>query len=309
MPNHSHLNDVLEGNQVQMADKGHMRDITLEELLEAGAHFGHQVTRFNPKARDFVFEAKDNIHIINLDKTKEGLLEAGEFVKELAKRGGTLLIVGTKRQAKDIVTKEINRVKELFKDKTSTINLVPFYITSKWVGGVLTNFEQIQNNIKKLKDLETSLASEEEKAKYTKKEVGLWEKERQRLNSLYEGIREMQKEPDALFIIDSHLEELAVSEANSMNVATVAITDTNSDPTVIDYAIPANDDAVGSIELITSYIIDAWIEGANERLKAPKKEVQEKVQTEAKEEKKTEPKKKEVKKDGKSKLGKSKKTA
>jgi len=244
-----------------------MREITLEELLEAGAHFGHQVTRFNPKARDFVFEAKDNIHIINLDKTKEGLLEAGEYVKGLAKQGGTLLIVGTKRQAKDVVLTEINRVKELFKERSEVPNIVPFYITSKWIGGVLTNFSQFQKNIKKLKDLETSLQSEEEKAKYTKKEIGLWEKERQRLIALYEGIRNMQEEPDALFIIDSHLEELAVREANSLNITSVAITDTNSDPTVIDYAIPANDDAVGSIELITSYIIDAWIEGQNERLK------------------------------------------
>src|SRR5688572_19777963 len=141
-----------------------MRDITLEELLEAGAHFGHQVTRFNPKARDFVFEAKDNIHIIDLDKTREGLLEAGEFVKELAKRGGTLLIVGTKRQAKGIVTKEVSRVKELFKDNTTVPNLVPFYVTSKWIGGVLTNFSQFQSNVKKLKDLETNLASEEAKS-------------------------------------------------------------------------------------------------------------------------------------------------
>lgn len=281
-----------------------MRNITLEELLEAGAHFGHQVTRFNPKARDFVFEAKDNIHIINLDKTREGLLEAGEYIKEIAKQGGTLLIVGTKRQAKDTVIKEISRVKELFKDKKEAPNLVPFYVTYKWIGGIITNFTQFQKNIKKLKDLETNLQSEEEKAKYTKKEIGLWEKERQRLSSLYEGIRDMQKEPDALFIIDSHLENLSVREANAMNIATVAITDTNSDPTVVTYAIPANDDAVGSIELITSYIIDAWIEGQNERLKAPKKEAGEKIQGEPKKEAKA---KKVVKKDVKSKSKRSKK--
>lgn len=292
-----------------------MRNITLEELLEAGAHFGHQVTRFNPKARDFVFEAKDNIHIINLDKTREGLIEAGDYVKSLAKSGGTLLIVGTKRQAKDIVLKEIGRVKELFKDKENTPNLVPFYVTSKWIGGIITNFSQFQKNIKKLKDLEVNLQSDQEKAKYTKKEIGQWEKERQRLSSLYEGIRDMQKEPDALFIIDSHLENLAVREANAMNIASVAITDTNSDPTVIDYAIPANDDAVGSIELITSYIVDAWVEGQQERLKAPKKpagEAQTEGKTEVKEvkevkeKKKAEPKK-EVKKDGKSKSTRSKK--
>lgn len=238
-----------------------MREITLEELLEAGCHFGHQVTRFNPKARDFVFEARDNIHIIDLAKTKEGLLEAANFVKDLAKQGKTLLIVGTKRQAKDIILHEIERVKEAR----------PFYVTSKWIGGTLTNFPQIQNNLKKLIDLEEKLKSEEEKSKFTKKEVGLWDKERQRLESLYGGIREMKDAPSALFIVDSHLEELSVKEANVMNIQTVAITDTNSDPTLIDYPIPANDDAVGSIQLIVSYIIDAWIEGAQERAKGEDK--------------------------------------
>lgn len=237
---------------IWVEDQEHiMREITLEELLEAGCHFGHQVTRSNPKARDFVFEARDNIHIIDLVKTKLGLEEAGAFVRDLASKNGTLLIVGTKRQAQEIVKKEIERV----------VDKNVFYVTDRWIGGVLTNFSEVSKNLKKLQDLSQKLQSDEEKTKYTKKEVGLWEKEKQRLTSLYGGIAGMQKPPDAMFIIDSHFEDLAVKEAANMGITTVAIVDTNADPLIIDYPIPANDDAVGSIQLITSYIMDAWVEG------------------------------------------------
>jgi small subunit ribosomal protein S2 len=238
-----------------------MREITLEELLEAGCHFGHQVTRSNPKARDFVFEARDNIHIIDLAKTKQGLEEAGAFVKELAQRGGTLLVVATKRQAQGIVQEEIKRVKDLFNTDGKTQNDGLFYITNRWIGGVLTNLSEVSKNYKKLSDLKEKIASPEERANFTKREVGQWEKEKQRLEALYGGVSQLAEKPDALFIIDSHLEDMAVREAKSMKVATVAIVDTNADPHVIDYPIPANDDAVGSIQLITSYIMDAWIEG------------------------------------------------
>ncbi len=238
-----------------------MREITLEELLEAGCHFGHQVTRSNPKARDFVFEARDNIHIIDLAKTKQGLEEAGVFVKELAERGGTLLIVATKRQAQGIIQEEIKRVKDLFNIEGKAQNDGLFYVTNRWIGGVLTNLSEVSKNYKKLSDLKERIASAEERAKYTKREVGLWEKEKQRLEALYGGVAELKEKPDALFIIDSHLEDMAVREAANMKVATVAIVDTNADPHVIDYPIPANDDAVGSIKLIANYIMDAWIEG------------------------------------------------
>lgn len=262
-----------------------MKEITLEELLVAGCHFGHQQIRFNPKARDFVFEARDNIHIIDLAKTKEGLEEAGAFVKDLASRGGTLLIVGTKRQAQPILLKEIERVKNLYKDRPQAQRDNLFYITSKWIGGILTNFSEISKNLKKLKDLKDKLQNEEEKAQFTKKEIGLWDKERQRLEMLYGGISDIQKAPDALFIIDSHLEDLAVREANNMHVTSVAIVDTNADPTVIDYVIPANDDAVGSIELITSYIINSWIEGLEARDKTQAKAKADLEKEEAKEKK------------------------
>jgi small subunit ribosomal protein S2 len=273
-----------------------MKQITLEELLEAGCHFGHQVTRSNPKARDFVFEARDNIQIIDLAKTKQGLEEAIDFVTKLGERGGNLLVVGTKRQARQIIDEEIARAKELLKDdKIDSISKL-FYITQRWIGGILTNFPEVSKNFKKLTDLEEKLVSPEEKAKYTKKEVGQWDKERQRLDSFYQGIVNMRQKPDALFIVDSHLENLAVREALAVGVPTVAIVDTNADPFLIDYPIPANDDAVGSIKLIVSYIIDAWVEGIKNQ-KPPKTE----------EPKKEAPKKAIVKKEVKPKAAKEKK--
>ena len=241
-----------------------MREITLEELLEAGCHFGHQVTRSNPKARDFIFEARDNIHIIDLAKTKEGLEEAAAFVKDLAAKNGVMVIVGTKRQAQSIVQEEVKRA--------GSENL--FYITNRWVGGLLTNFQEVSKNFKKYADFVTDLQDDEVKARYTKKEVAGWEKEKNKLENLYGGVAKITKKPDALFIIDSHLENLAVREAISTHVPTVALVDTNADPAIINYPIPANDDAVGSIKLIADYIIDAWIQGRKEGIKL--KELQDK---------------------------------
>lgn len=231
-----------------------MKEITLEELLEAGCHFGHQVTRSNPKARDFIFEARDNIHIIDLAKTKEGLDEAAVYVKSLAQKGGKLLVVASKKQASNIALEEIKRAQEAGADGL-------FYVTNKWIGGILTNLPEVSKNFKKLKDYTVRLQDENERSKYTKKELGQWEKDRQKLLSLYGGIADLEENPDALFIVDTHLEDLAVREAQKTGVATVGITDTNSDPTVIDYPVPANDDAAGSLKLIIAYIIDAWIEG------------------------------------------------
>ncbi len=264
-----------------------MKQITLEELLEAGCHFGHQVTRSNPKSRDFVFENRDNIQIIDLTKTKEGLDEAIEFVRRLGERGESLLVVGTKRQAKPIIDEEITRVKELLKDdKFNSVSKL-FYITQRWIGGVLTNFGEVSKNFKKLTDLEEKLRNPEEKAKYTKKEIGQWEKERQRLDSFYQGIVGMQQKPDCLFIVDSHLENLAVREASSVGVPTVAMVDTNADPYLIDHPIPSNDDAVGSIKLIVSAIMDAWVEGVKQQ-KLPKIEAKAEAPKETKSPKGTE---------------------
>lgn len=234
-----------------------MREITLEELLEAGCHFGHQVTRSNPKARDFIYEARDGIHIIDLAKTKEGLEEAAAFIKALSsKEASSLLVVGTKRQSFEILTSEIEKVKKEISGESGL-----FYVTNKWIGGLLTNFSEVSKNFKKLTDLMHKLVTPSEQEGYTKKEVGLWQKEKEKLENLYGGVYTLTKNPDALLIIDSHLEDLAVREASRMNVPTVAIVDTNADPALIDYPIPANDDAVGSLQLIVSYLMDAWAEG------------------------------------------------
>lgn len=265
-----------------------MRTITLEELLEAGCHFGHQVARQNPKTREFVFEARDNIHIINLEKTKEGLEAAGAFIKQIAERPeSSLLILGTKHQAEGVVKEEVARATEAGGENI-------FNVTARWMGGTLTNFSEIAKNYKKLQDLTDLLNNEYEKVKYTKKELSLWEKERQKLIRYYDGIKSMKKTPDVIFIIDTHMEHLAVREAVSVGVPTVGIVDTNADPDLIDYPIPANDDASGSIKLITAYIIDAWLEG---KKKAAKSEVANGEVAKGKiEEKKTEVKKTEVKK-------------
>lgn len=236
-----------------------MKNITLEELLEAGCHFGHQVTRGNPKARDFVFEARDGIHIIDLAKTKEGLEEAGKYINTLAKNpNANLLIVGTKRQTQEVLETELTRV-------LGEIKVEPglYSVRNKWIGGLLTNFSEVSKNFKKLIDLTYKLETKSEQEGFTKKEVGDWAKEKEKLERLYGGVYKLNKVPDALFIIDSHLENLAVDEASKMNIPTVAITDTNSDPALVDYSIPANDDAVGSLQLIISYILDAWKEGRN----------------------------------------------
>lgn len=231
-----------------------MKNVTLEELLEAGCHFGHQVTRQNPRARDYIFEARDNINIIDLEKTKEGLDEAQKFVEKLASEGKTMVIVGTKRQAEPIVKQEIARAK-----KESAGGL--FFVANRWIGGILTNFEEVSKNFKRMKEIDGLFASSQEKGKYTKKELLLFERERNKLDSFYGGISELEKLPDALFVIDTHMEHIAVREARASGVAVVGITDTNADPTLVDYAIPANDDAAGSIELITSAIVDSWIDG------------------------------------------------
>lgn len=266
-----------------------MREVTLEELLEAGCHFGHQVTRSNPRARDFIYEERDNIHIIDLVKTKQYLEEAAVFIKSLAKKtDSSLIVVGTKRQAGGIV----GELMRLAQDQKAGEGL--FHIVNRWVGGLLTNFNEVSKNFEKLKAFSENLQNEEFRAKYTKKEIGLWTKEKEKLENLYAGVASLAKKPDALFIIDSHLENLAVREAMQMGVTTVGIVDTNANPDVVDYPIPANDDAVGSIKLITSYIIDSWIEGRQE-LSKMQAEDKGKAEKESKEKSELESKKEEEK--------------
>ncbi len=238
-----------------------MTEVSLEALLEAGCHFGHQVSRQNSKARDYIFGERDGIHIIDLEKTKEGLEDAAKFIKSVASRNGNLLVVGTKRQADAVLKEEKARLGiDSFSDPERGL----YFVTKRWIGGTLTNFQEVSKNYRKLKDLKKRLKDDDEKAKYTKKEVGDWDKDRQKLESFYGGAADLTAVPDALFIIDTHLEHTAVDEARKMNVAAVGITDTNTDPTMVEYPIPANDDAVGSLKLIISYILDAWVEGRKE---------------------------------------------
>jgi len=280
----------------------YMREITLEELLEAGCHFGHQVTRQNPKARDFIFEARDGIHIIDLTKTKEGLDEAAEFIKNLAsKPDTTLLVVGTKRQAKGVVEEEIERVRK------ETGNSRIFYIRNRWIGGLFTNFTEIEKNFKKLREISEKLENPEETVKYTKKEIDGWRKDMLKLEIFYGGVKDMKGVPSAIYIIDSNLEEIAVKEAGKVGVPTVAIVDTNSNHEVINYPIPANDDATGSIKIITAHIMDAWIEGIkNADMAASKAESKKVVEGDAEKpkEKTSEKPKKEPKKSSTIKKGK-----
>lgn len=238
-----------------------MKNITLEELLEAGCHFGHQVARQNSKAREFIFEARDGIHIIDLEKTKEGLDDAAAFVKNLAQKGGTILVLSTKKQAQEIIKAERQKVTDAD---------VPgmYFVTQRWIGGTLTNFSEVAKNFKRLQELKKRVTDEFEKAKYTKKELGDFDKLRIKLESFYGGIEGLTKIPDALFIVDTHIENVAVQEALRMGVPTVGITDTNADPTLVDYPIPANDDAKKSLELIIGHIVDAWIEGSKTPLKS-----------------------------------------
>ena len=256
-----------------------MKEVTLEELLEAGCHFGHQVNRRNPKADVFIFESRSNIHIINLEKTKEGLVAAGKYLLDLSSKGGYVIFVGTKRQAKEIVREEVERAHSVGSKGI-------FYVTSRWVGGTLTNFSEVSKNFKRLAQLSESIQNPQQE--YTKREIVLFTRERDKLNNLYEGIAEMEKVPDALVIIGTQLETTAVREAIKNNVTTVGIVDTNADPTIIDYPIPANDDAVGSIKLITSYLIDAWIEGGKARNKEEEIKKREEAKSNKKQEAKTE---------------------
>ncbi|HWY79057.1 MAG TPA: 30S ribosomal protein S2 [Candidatus Sulfotelmatobacter sp.] len=249
-----------------------MRTITLEELLEAGCHFGHQVSRQNSKAREYIFEARDGIHIIDLEKTKESLEEAATFVKEIARKNGILLVLGTKRQAVNVLDEEQKRLQAAGIDNV-------YFVTKRWIGGTLTNSAEVAKNYKKLKDITVKLKDATARSKYTKKELSDLDKTRQKLEGFYGGIADMPALPDAVFIIDTHQEHVAAGEAKKAAIPTVGITDTNADPTIINYPIPANDDAVGSIKLLTTYIFDAWIEGNKSKEQAESTKSEEKKES------------------------------
>lgn len=262
-----------------------MKDITLEELLEAGCHFGHQVNRKNPKASEFIYESRANVDIINLEDTQKGLVSAGAYLCDLAASGGSIILVGTKRQAQEIV-----RDTALKARKNGAQNL--YFVSSRWIGGTLTNFSEVSKNFKRLDEL-TEIINKKD-PQYTKRELGQFASERDKLIHFYEGIHTLTDMPSALVIVDIKHEETAVKEADTMGVEIVGVVDTNADPGSVTHAVPSNDDAVGAIRLLTTYLVDAWMEGeekhktqaAKEKADKETKEKNEKI-AKAKEEEKT----------------------
>lgn len=237
-----------------------MRDITLKELLEAGCHFGHQTTRWNPKAASYIFGAREGVHIIDLAKTRAGLIAAAEYFKHLAKTGGSIVVVGTKRQAQEVVKEMVGKVRE---NHTENSNF--YYLLERWPGGLLTNFDTIKKN-----NLDTILRLRDDIAAnrfVTKKEKLLGQRKLDRYLRLYEGLVGLAKVPNAVFLIDVKKDQIAVREALATKVKILAITDTNVNPEPVEIGVPANDDAVGSVKVILDYLAEAWLEGLSEREK------------------------------------------
>jgi small subunit ribosomal protein S2 len=224
-----------------------LANITMKELLEAGVHFGHQTKRWNPKMKEYIFGERNGIYIIDLQKTLKMFKEASKYVTDLTATGKVVLFVGTKRQAQDAIAEEANRCGM-------------FYINQRWLGGLLTNWVTVQKSVKRLQELD-EMATDGRYDLLTKKEVIKLERERKHLQANLAGIKNMRRLPDALFIVDSNNEAIAVAEARKLGIPVVAVVDTNCDPTVVDYVIPGNDDALRAIRLFTSKISDSIVEG------------------------------------------------
>jgi small subunit ribosomal protein S2 len=225
-----------------------MADVSLKELLEAGAHFGHQTRRWNPKMSEYIYGARGGVHIIDLTKTGVLLKEATDFARETASRGGKVLLVGTKRQAAPVVKEEAEAAG------------MP-YVTERWLGGMLTNFRTIRLQVQRLKKLEAGLESGDFASKYNKKEVLDFTNEVASLNRIFGGIKHLDGAPGAVFVVDVPKESIAVAEARKLGLPVIAIADTNANPDLIDYPIPANDDAIKTVRIITRTIAQAAAEG------------------------------------------------
>lgn len=219
----------------------------IRQLLEAGAHFGHNRSRWNPKMKQFIFGERSKIYIIDLEKTVEFLNKAREFLKGVASKGETVLFVGTKKQAQDVIFEAAQRSGMC-------------YVKDRWLGGTLTNFKTIRNSIKRLKDIET-MEKDGTFDAITKKERAILTKEMEKLRKNLQGVVDMKSMPGALFVVDAKKEEIAVKEARKLSIPVVAIIDTNADPSLIDYPIPANDDAMRSIKLIIDLVTESILEG------------------------------------------------
>ncbi|MBR3385960.1 30S ribosomal protein S2 [Candidatus Saccharibacteria bacterium] len=223
-------------------------DVDMKALLEAGAHFGHKTSRWHPKMAPYIHSKRQDAHIINLEKTVEGLEVALPKITELVAAGKKVLFVGTKKQMKDIV-------------KAAAESVEMPYVTVRWVGGTLTNVETVNRQIKKLKDLERRMASGELENRYSKLEVQRFQEEIDLLNERYGGIKEMAEQPAAIIVVDADEDMNAIREANGLNIPVIALTDTNVDPTNIDYIIPCNDDSIKATQLLLDYFVEAIKEG------------------------------------------------
>jgi small subunit ribosomal protein S2 len=225
-----------------------LANITMKELLEAGVHFGHQTKRWNPKMKEYIFGERNGIYIIDLQKTLKMFKEASKFVQDQTAEGKLVLFVGTKRQAQDAIAEEATRCGM-------------FYVNSRWLGGLLTNWVTVQKSVKRLKELD-EMATDGRYELLPKKEVIKLERERKHLQANLAGIKNLNRLPDVLFVIDSNKEQIAVKEARKLGIPVVAVVDTNCDPSEVDYVIPGNDDALRAIRLFASKIADSVVEGS-----------------------------------------------
>jgi small subunit ribosomal protein S2 len=221
--------------------------IAMKDLLEAGVHFGHQTKRWNPKMKPYIFGERNGIYILDLGRTAKLYREAAEFVSTIAAQGGTLLFVGTKRQAQDAIAEEAQRSGM-------------FFVNQRWLGGLLTNFSTIQRSLARLRELE-AMTTEPRYETLSKKEIARLEKERRKLAKNLDGIRGMSRLPDAVFVVDTRHEQIAVDEARKLKIPVIGVVDTNCDPDEVDYVIPGNDDALRSIRLFAAGIADAVLSG------------------------------------------------
>ena len=228
-----------------------MPGIAVKDLLEAGVHFGHQTKRWNPKMKPFIFGERNGIYIIDLTKTVKLFNEAEQFLTNLAAEGKTILFVGTKRQAQDVMSDEAQRSGM-------------FFVNQRWLGGLLTNFSTIQRSLGRLRDIE-AMATDGRYDTLSKKEIARNEKEKRKLLKNLEGIRQMSRLPDAVFVIDTKKEKIAVDEARKLKIPVIGVVDTNCDPDEVDYVIPGNDDALRAIKLFASKIADAILAGRTMR--------------------------------------------
>ena len=244
-----------------------MAEVSMKQLLEAGVHFGHQTSRWNPKMKPYIFGARNGIYIIDLQRTVKLFEAAYAFVREVAANGGSILFVGTKKQAQDAIREEAERSGM-------------YYVNNRWLGGTLTNFQTIKQSIDRLKKCEETLEDPAMAEALTKKEMLGVSRERDKLLASLGGIKTMRKLPDALFVIDPKKEEIAVKEANKLHIPVVAVVDTNCDPDVVDYKIPGNDDAIRAIRLFCAAMADAVLEGKTQLEEKAKGEADEAPRTE-----------------------------